>query len=55
MYFVVYDIKNEEVVGRLLSKAKEYGEMNQVLPCAFLLDTRADLKTINNAFLTIVS
>lgn len=55
MYLVVYDIKNEEVVGQLLTKAKEFGEVNQALPSAFLLDTTENLNIINDAFLTIVS
>lgn len=55
MYLVVYDIKNEEIVGQLLARAKEFGEVNQALPSAFLVDATEDLKTINEAFLTIVS
>lgn len=55
MYLVVYDIKNEEIVGQLLAQAKEFGEVNQALPSAFLLDTTEGLNTINEAFLTIVS
>lgn len=55
MYLVVYDIKNEEIVGQLLAKAKEFGEVNQALPSAFFLDTTEGLNTINEAFLTIVS
>ena len=55
MYLVVYDIKNEEVVGKLLAKAKEFGEVNQALPSAFLLDTAENLNIVNDAFITIVS
>lgn len=55
MYLVVYDIKNEEIVGQLLAQAKEFGEVNQALPSAFLLDTTEGLNTINEAFLTVVS
>lgn len=55
MYLVVYDIKNEEIVSQLLAQAKEFGEVNQALPSAFLLDTTEGLNTINEAFLTIVS
>ena len=39
MYLVVYDIKNEEIVGQLLAQAKEFGEVKRALPSAFLLDT----------------
>lgn len=38
MLLVVYDIKTDEVIGQLRSKALEYGEINQILPNAFLLD-----------------
>lgn len=55
MILVVYDIKSEDVVGRLRSKAQEYGEINQILPNAFLLDANNDTEQIGKEFLDIVS
>lgn len=55
MLLVVYDIKTEDVISRLRSKAQEYGEINQILPNAFLLDTTSDMGPIGKEFLDIVS
>ena len=55
MLLVVYDIKTEDVISRLRSKAQEYGEINQILPNAFLLDTMSDMGPIGKEFLDIVS
>lgn len=55
MLLVVYDIKTEEVVTRLRTKAQEYGEINQILPNAFLLDTTTLVDTVSKELLDIVS
>lgn len=55
MLLVVYDISSEDVIGRLKDKAKEFGEMKQILPSSFLLDTSTDLSMVNQDFLDIVS
>lgn len=55
MLLVIYDISSEDVIGRLKDKAKEFGEMKQILPSSFLLDTLTDLSEVNQEFLDIVS
>ena len=55
MILVVYDIKIEDVIGRLRAKAQEYGEINQILPNAFLLNTSHDVDSIGKDLLDIVS
>lgn len=55
MLLVVYDIKSDEVVNQLKTKALEYGEINQIMPNAFLLDTSSDNPSLNKEFLDIVS
>ena len=55
MLLVVYDISSEDVISRLRDKAKEFGEMKQILPSSFLLDTSTDLSNVNQEFLDIVS
>lgn len=55
MLLVVYDIKTEDVIVRLRSKAQEYGEINQILPSAFLLDTNGDTEIIGRELQNIVS
>lgn len=55
MLLVVYDIKTEEVITRLKSKAQQYGELNQVLPNAFLLDTSNEVDSLGKELLEIVS
>lgn len=55
MLLVVYDIKTEEVIARLRSKAQEFGEINQILPNAFLIDALGDIGPIGKVFLDIVS
>lgn len=55
MLLVVYDISSEDVIGRLKDKAKEFGEMKQILPSSFLLDTSKNLSKVNQDFLDIVS
>ena len=55
MLLVVYDIKAEEVIAQLRTKASEYGEINQIMPNAFLLDPFGDTSMLNKDFLDIVS
>ena len=55
MLLVVYDIKSEDVITRLRAKAQEYGEINQILPNAFLLDTSHTVDVIGKELLEIVS
>lgn len=55
MFLVSYDISSEEVLSRLKDKAKEYGEIKQILPSTFLLDVEDNFSQINKDFLDIVS
>ncbi len=55
MLLVAYNIYSEDVVSRLKDKAKEYGEIRQILPSCFLVDTTESLSVMSKSFLDIVS
>ncbi len=55
MLLVIYDIKTEDVIVRLRTKAQKYGEINQIFPNAFLLDHTVDKKVIWKEFMDIIA
>lgn len=55
MLLIVYNITSENVISKLRMKAQEYGEVNHIMPFAFLLDTNVDESSLNKEFMDIVS
>lgn len=55
MLLVVYNIGSENVISQLRTKAQEYGEVNHIMPFAFLLETNADESSLNKEFMDIVT
>ena len=55
MLLVIYNIEDEDVTNAILEQANDFGEINQILPNSFLLDTTSETGVVFNAMKAIMA
>lgn len=55
MLLVIYNTEDEVISNAILGKANEFGEINQILPNSFLLDTSSETGEVFNVMKVVMA